>query len=100
MKTLMALLLEQVAGRVEREVKQTLAPVPGYLKQLGFGAVLIAVSAVSWSSLAIFLGLSAFFALAHLLTLALAALWTAGAYLLFGLLLAVIGNSLLRKPRS
>ena len=99
MKTLMALLLEQVATRVEREVKHTLAPVPGYLKQLGFGTALLAVSAIGWSGVAIFLGLAAFFALAHLSILAFAALWTAGAYMLFGLLLISIGSLLIRKPR-
>lgn len=96
----MALLLEQVASRVEREVKHTLAPVPGYLRQLGFGAALLAVSAVGWSGVVIFLGLAAFFALAHLSILAFAALWTAVAYLLLGLILTGIGSLLIRKPRQ
>ena len=99
MKTLLALLLENVAGRVEQEVKQTLAPVPGYLKHLGFGALLIVVSAIGWSGLFVFLGLAAFFGLAHLPVLAVASLWTAGAYLLLGVALTMSGNLMLRKPR-
>ena len=99
MKTLMALLLEQVAARVEREVKHTLEPVPGYLRQLAYGTAILTLSTLGWSGAVIFLGLAAFFTLAHLSVFAFAALWTATIYTLFGLITIAIGSLMVRKPR-
>ena len=92
-------IIQAFAMRVERELKESLRPLPGYLRMLAAGTVALLASTIGWVGSLTFLGLSLFFKLADVPQFVVPALWTALACALIGLFLAWIGIFLLRPPR-
>lgn len=98
MDFLLDLFRAQVLAKVEDGIKERLAPLPIYLRQLGIGVAILATSSIAWSGTLIFLILAVFFHLAQL-HYALASLWTALVCALIGASMVLIGIILVRKPR-
>lgn len=98
MQTLLDLFRAQILSRVEDTIKEQLAPLPIYLRQLGIGLAILISSAIAWSGMLIFLLLAVFFQLANL-RYTDASLLTALLSAVIGFIMVLIGILLVRKPR-
>ena len=88
-----------IGERIEATVKQAVSPLPGYLRKLASGMLVIILSIGAFVSALIFLALGFFFAVANFHTLMVASLWTSLVAGLTAILIFMIGLLLLRKPR-
>lgn len=98
MDFLLDLFKAQVLSKVEEGIKERLAPLPVYLRQLGIGVAVLVSSSIPWSGALLFLILAVFFALAHL-PYAVASFYTAAICAGVGAIMVLIGTLLVRKPR-
>ena len=98
MDFLLDLFRARILSKVEDDIKERLAPLPIYLRQLGIGVAILASSGIAWSGTLIFLILAVFFHFAHL-PYVTASLWTALIAAVIGTIMVLTGILLVRKPR-
>ncbi len=88
----------RAAQYVNQEFRAALFPFMPYLKRLGLGFSLVVASFVAWLMVLLFCLLGLFFYLANLDALTASALWTAVFSFGIGLVLTLLGFSMMRKP--
>ena len=96
---LFTVLSEIISERIENTVKQAVSPLPGYLRKLASGVIVIVLSIGAFVAALIFLALGFFFAVANYHTFMVASLWTSLVAGLTAILIFMIGLLFLRKPR-
>ena len=89
-----------LASEVEEALKDAIAPVAPYLRQVSIGALTFLLSAGALSLSLLFFGGALFFSLADFDGLAVAAVWSAFFFLVLGGILTSIGWNLIRAPRD
>ena len=99
MKGLLGLVQAYLFDLALEKTKEALIPAGKILRRFTIGAVVIMVSSIAWTASLIFLMMSLFFSLSPYGTLAGPALWTGLGAVAVGVILVLIGLTLLRKPR-